>query len=117
MIVDHFNNFPTFFFFWFNLLNQKRGQKTITDKWSDFQLFKAAFELVKCKRHLTLEGLIDIVSIKATMNLGLSEELEIAFPSSHGLVPQQGKSPQGTRLAIIARPLNPNKKIINPNWF
>jgi len=54
VIVDHFNNFPL-----------------ITQKWSDFQLFKAAFELVKCKRHLTLEGLIDIVSIKATMNLGL----------------------------------------------
>jgi len=54
VIVDHFNNFPL-----------------ITQKWSDFQLFKAASELVKCKRHLTLEGLIDIVSIKATMNLGL----------------------------------------------
>jgi len=93
VIVDHFNNFPL-----------------ITHKWSDFQLFKAAFELVKCKRHLTLEGLIDIVSIKATMNLGLSEELEIAFPSPDGFVPQQGKAPQGTRLNIIARPLNPNKK-------
>jgi hypothetical protein len=98
VIVDHFNNFPL-----------------ITHKWSDFQLFKAAFELVKCKRHLTLEGLIDIVSIKATMNLGLSEELEIAFPSAYGLVPQQGKAPQGTRLNIVARPLNPNKKTINPN--
>jgi len=41
------------------------------------------------------------------MNLGLSEELEIAFPSSNGLVPQNGKAPQGTRLNIIARPLNP----------
>jgi hypothetical protein len=100
VIVDHFNNFPL-----------------ITHKWSDFQLFKAAFELVKCKRHLTLEGLIDIVSIKASMNLGLSEELEIAFPSSHGLVPQNGKAPQGTRLNIIAIPLNPNKKITNPNWL
>jgi len=34
---------------------------------------------------LTLEGLIDIVSIKATINLGLSEELEIAFSSSDRL--------------------------------
>ena len=34
---------------------------------------------------MTLEGLIDIVSIKATINLGLSEELEIAFPSSDRL--------------------------------
>lgn len=47
MIVDHFKHFPL-----------------ITHKWSDYQLFKAAFELVKSKRHLTLEGLIDIVSIK-----------------------------------------------------
>lgn len=100
VVVDHFNNFPL-----------------ITHKWSDFQLFKTAFELVKSKRHLTLEGLIDIASIKATMNLGLSEELEIAFPSAYGLSPQQGKVPQGTRLNIVARPLNPNKKIINPNWL
>lgn len=98
VIVDHFNNFPL-----------------ITQKWSDFHLFKVAFELVKCKRHLTLEGLISIVSIKATMNLGLSEELEIAFPSPDGFVTQQGKAPQGTRLNIIARPLDPNKKTIHPN--
>jgi hypothetical protein len=39
----------------------------------------------------------------------------MAFPSSHGLVPQQDKDPQGTRSAIIVRPLNPNKKTINPN--
>nr|YP_009445563.1 LAGLIDADG endonuclease [Bipolaris cookei]ATV95723.1 LAGLIDADG endonuclease [Bipolaris cookei] len=90
IIVDHFNNFPL-----------------ITDKWSNFQLFKAAFELVKCKRHLTLEGLTDIVSIKAAMNLGLSEELQRAFPSSHELITQHGNDPQGTRLAIVDRPLNP----------
>jgi len=96
VIVDHFNYFPL-----------------ITHIWSDFQLFNAAFELVKSKRHLTLKGLIDIVSIKAVMNSGLSEELEIAFPSSHGLVPQKGKAQQGTIFNIIARPLNPNRKTIN----
>ena len=113
IIVDHFNNFAL-----------------ITDKWSNFQLFKAAFELVKCKKHLTLEGLTDIVSIKAAMNLGLSEELQRAFPSSHELITQHDNNPQGTRLAIVDRPLNPicspfffkkgdpnKKKIIDPNWF
>ena len=58
--------------------------------------------------------MIDIISIKASMNLGLSEELEIAFPSylkKLGLVPEKDKAPQGTRLNIIARPLNPNNKI------
>lgn len=98
MILDHFNNFPL-----------------ITQKWSDFQLFKAAFELVKCKRHLTSEGLIDIVSIKAAMNLDLSKELDIAFPSPLGLVPQQGNTTEGSRLNIMARPLNPHKKIIDTN--
>jgi hypothetical protein len=97
VIVDHFNNFPL-----------------ITQKWSDFQLFKAAFELVKSKRHLTPEGLIDIVSVKATMNLGLSKELQVAFLSPQGLVTQQAEYPEGYRLNIIARPLNPNKKTINP---
>ena len=89
VVVDHFNDFPL-----------------ISQKWSDFQLFKSAFELVKCKKHLTLEGLIDIVNIKAAMNLGLSEELEIAFPSS-----------SETRLNKVARPVNSNKIIIHPNWL
>ena len=71
VIVDHFNNFPA------EQVQppQVASGPLITHKWSDFQLFKAAFDIVKCKRHLTLEGLIEIVSIKATMNLGLSEEL------------------------------------------
>ena len=100
IIVDHFKNFPL-----------------ITQKWSDFQLFKYAFELVKSKNHLTPEGLIDIVSVKAAMNLGLSKELQVAFLSPQGLVTQQDEYPEDSRLYIIARPLNPNKKTINPYWL
>lgn len=58
VIIQHFDSFPL-----------------IYHKWSDFQLFKSAFELVKYKKHLTLEGLIKIVSIKASMNLGLPVDL------------------------------------------
>jgi hypothetical protein len=83
VIIDHFYNFPL-----------------ITQKWSDFQLFKAAFELVKCKKHLTLDGLEKIVSIKASMNLGLPGDLKLAFP----------------KFIPIARPLLKKKsKIQNPN--
>ena len=32
------------------------------------------------KEHLTLEGLRQIIAIKAAMNLGLSEKLQLAFP-------------------------------------
>ena len=36
------------------------------------------------KEHLTTKGLLDIVSIKTSLNLGLSENLKIAFPSLSG---------------------------------
>jgi LAGLIDADG endonuclease len=46
VIIEHFDNFPL-----------------ITQKWSDYQLFKSASELVKCKKHLTQEGIEKIVSM------------------------------------------------------
>jgi len=52
----------------------------ITQKWSDYQLFKQAVELVVRKEHLTLEGLKKIVSIRAVLNKGLSEDFKAAFP-------------------------------------
>ena len=84
VIIEHFDNFPL-----------------ITQKWSDYQLFKSAFELVKCKKHLTQEGLEKIVSIKASFNWGLSDDLKPAF--SH-VTPE-------------ARPLIQNQEIKDPNWL
>lgn len=63
VIVNHFDNYPL-----------------ITQKWSDYQLFKQAVELVERKEHLTPEGLQKIVSIRAALNKGLSEDLRAAFP-------------------------------------
>ncbi len=31
--------------------------------------------------HLTIEGLIKILALKASLNLGLSENLKVAFPN------------------------------------
>lgn len=45
-------------------------------------LFKQAFNLVKSKEHLTLQGLQKIVNIKASINKGLSETLKAAFPNT-----------------------------------
>lgn len=84
VIIHHFDNFPV-----------------ITHKWSDFQLFKAAFELVKTKKHLTLKGLVNIVSIETSMNLGLSHYLSRAFP----------------KIIPTVRRLVENMKIIDPNWI
>ena len=52
----------------------------ITNKCSDFKLFIMVLEIMRRKEHLTLEGLRQIIAIKAAMNLGLSEKLQLAFP-------------------------------------
>lgn len=53
----------------------------ITKKRADFELFKRILELMNRQEHLTQEGLMKIVSIKASMNKGLSEDLQTAFPN------------------------------------
>jgi hypothetical protein len=47
----------------------------LTKKYADFVLFKAIVELMNKKEHLTDEGVIKIISLRASMNKGLSEEL------------------------------------------
>lgn len=83
VIVKHFDKYPL-----------------ITQKWSDYQLFKQAVELVVRKEHLTLEGLQKIVSIRAVLNKGLSEDLRAAFPD---VVPS-------------IRPQVQNRTIPDPYW-
>ena len=73
----------------------------ITQKWSDFQLFKQAVELVERKEHLTSEGLEKIISIRAALNKGLSEDLRAAYSN---LVPSI--RPQLSELIIP-----------DPNWI
>ena len=73
----------------------------ITKKKIDFELFKQVFNIVINKEHITEEGLRKIVAIKASMNLGLSEELKTAFPN---ITPQD-------------MPLIINQKISDPNWL
>ena len=51
----------------------------ITQKHSDFLLFKQAFEIIKRGDHLTEKGLLEIVGLKSALNLGLSEKLRAAF--------------------------------------
>jgi len=58
----------------------------ITKKKADYILFKEVYELVTLKEHLKLEGLLKIVSLKASLNLGLSDKLKAAFPN---IIPSQ----------------------------
>ena len=63
IIFDHFDRYPL-----------------ITKKRIDYFLFKAAFILIINNEHLTEEGIIKMVSLRATINKGLSKSLKKAFP-------------------------------------
>jgi hypothetical protein len=58
-------------------------------------------ELMNKKEHLTMDGLQRIVSIRASMNNGLSDELKVAFPN----------------IKPISRPEVESTKIPDPNWL
>ena len=73
-----------------------------TQKWADYQLFKLAFEVVKCKEHLTTEGVNKLLSIKASMNKGLSEGQKVAFTSS---------------IPVVERPRLIDQIISDPHWL
>ena len=65
VIINHFDKFP--------LITQKRA---------DFELFKQVVEIINRQEHLTLDGFKKIVSLKASMNNGLSERQKAAFPNT-----------------------------------
>jgi LAGLIDADG DNA endonuclease family protein/NADH-ubiquinone oxidoreductase (complex I) subunit 5/GIY-YIG catalytic domain-containing protein len=74
----------------------------LTQKAADFLLFKQVVKLVNNKAHLTVEGLNQIVNIKASMNLGLSDMLKSEFA---------GYTP-------VERPvINSDNVILDPHWI
>lgn len=84
VILPYFNKYP--------LITQKLG---------DYLLFREVVELMNNKEHLTEGGLNKIVSIKASINRGLSDELKAAFPQC---IP-------------VMRPIMVNPKIPHPEWI
>ena len=84
IIIDHFDKYPL-----------------ISQKWGNYVLFKKAVNLINKKEHITKEGLHKIVSIKASMNLGLSDELKVYFPN----------------IATEDIPSVLDHKIKDPNWL
>ena len=64
VIIDHFNKFP--------LITKKRVY---------FELFKAAVSLISSKEHLSKKGFDKLLSIRSSLNLGLTSVLAEAFPN------------------------------------
>jgi hypothetical protein len=83
-IIDHFSNYPL-----------------ITQKKADFILFKQIIDKIVKGEHLSAKGLEEIVNIKASLNLGLSDSFKTIFPKT---VP-------------VTRPLIENITITHPEWM
>jgi hypothetical protein len=65
IIIPHFDKYP--------LISQKQ---------SDYILFRNIIELINKNEHLTKDGITKIVNLKASLNKGLSDLLKINFPYS-----------------------------------
>lgn len=84
-LMDHFEKYPL-----------------LTQKAADLLLFKQTIKLVNDKAHLTVEGLNQIINIKASMNLGLSDMLKLEFPE----------------YTPVERPvINNDNVLLDPNWI
>jgi hypothetical protein len=62
ILIPHFDKYP--------LLTKKRA---------DYILFKQVIDLMNKGEHLIKDGLVKIISIKASMNKGLNEQLKEQF--------------------------------------
>ena len=87
IILSHFDKYPL-----------------LTEKWGDYKLFKDGIELIKTKAHLNKEGFNKMLSIRAALNLGLSDELKLSFPYIEAV-----KKPSRRKLQNIDN--------INPYWI
>jgi hypothetical protein len=84
IIIPHFDKYP--------LLAKKQA---------DFLLFKSIVESMIRKEHLTTEGLKKIVSIRASINIGLIEQVTKSFP---GILPVERP--------LVAEPENRNPNLL-----
>ena len=79
VIIPHFDKYP--------LLTQKRA---------DYLLFKQVVIIMKNKEHLISEGLTKIISIRVSMNKGLTETLSTNFP---GIIPAVRPSVESIKIS------------------
>jgi len=84
ILIDHFEKYPL-----------------LTQKFADYLLFKSAYDILKKKEHLTIEGLYKLLALKAVTNKGLPEVLKETFPN----------------ITSIERPSVFDSKIPDPNWL
>ncbi len=84
VIIPHFDKYPL-----------------VTQKLADYILFKEIVSLMKNKEHLGLDGLKKVLSLRASLNFGLSSELKDKF----------------SNIEAVKRPLIIDKNIPSPFWM
>lgn len=83
-VIPHFDKYPL-----------------ITQKHSDYLLFRDVVMMMSRGEHITPEGIQTIVNIRASLNLGLTEALKEAFPM----------------YTPVARPCGELKIVEHPQWI
>ena len=83
------------------VINYFKMYPLMTNKCSDLKLFIMVYEIMRRKEHLTNEGFMKIIAIKASMNRGLSEKLKLNFPD----------------VVLVERPKVNTPKTIDPQWL
>ena len=63
------------------IINHLDKYPLLTKKSADYLLFKQSVDLIEKKEHLTMTGLLKLVSIKASLNWGLSVKFKESFPN------------------------------------
>lgn len=86
IITNHFETYPL-----------------VTAKLADYILFKKALDIILLKEHLSQKGLLKLVGIKASLNLGLNDALKEAYPNWKEIQ--------------VNRPDYVFKGIPDPNWM
>jgi LAGLIDADG DNA endonuclease family protein len=66
IVIPHFKNYPL-----------------LTQKGADFLFFEQIVELMKKGAHLTINGLQQVINIRASMNTGLSEIIKSEFSNNN----------------------------------
>lgn len=72
----------------------------ISQKQADFKIWVEIIKLMEKRKHLSSEGIKDILALKASLNLGLPPQLQSAFPN----------------ISPIPRPII-KEPIPDPNWL
>lgn len=93
-VLNHFDKYPL-----------------VTNKVSDYFLFKECFKIIKEGDHLTEKGLLKIINLKSNLNLGLTENLKYAFPNINFASPKTELIP-----SLNNRPDYFFKGIPDPFW-